>query len=410
MRLPCRIVLPRVGYAVATVAWVSVAACTPDSGGGAGLATSGSWVYVQTTVATPDGRTSTLQLTDDPAFGTLRRELAVELPGNTRVFSDGRRLFTGSAEEPVLQRWHPTTDGGLVPGERLSLAAEGFTSVPYGNTFARADKAYLFDGATARALIWDPATLTVTGEVDLSAIEKPGLTPALDPGVVVGKYLFGLVQQYDFATNALFRGLQVVVIDVDTDTVVAVLEDERCVGGVGSLAVTDDEDLLVLGDNYLVMNWFDETLPPTCLLSIDTTALRFDDAAPVDLEQLTGGPSVGLVHDGARTFVQALDESASETDPRIEPLAFLNAPVARWWTIDRVDPRASRPLAGIGLVSPRSGPGFVIEGRTYLQGASAGFTGQTSLLEVVDDRSVEVRGTVTGLITGLGPLDLQAAP
>ncbi|MEO0602472.1 MAG: hypothetical protein AAF211_13605 [Myxococcota bacterium] len=388
----------------------SVVACAPGAAEEAELATSGAWFYVQTTVATPDGRTSTLQLVDDPAFGPLRQDLAVELPGNTRVFSDGQRLFTGSAEAPVLQRWHPTTDGGLRPGERLSLAPEGFTSVPYGNTFAGPDKAYLFDGATARAVIWDPATLTVTGEVDLSVIEKPGLTPAIDPGVVVGNRLFALVQQYDFATNALFRGLQVVVLDIETDEVVAVLEDERCVGGVGALAVTDDAGLLVLGDNYLVMNWFDEGLPPTCLLSLDADALRFDDAAPVDLERVTGGPSVGLVHDGVRTFVQSLDETASAIDPQIEPLAFLNAPVARWWAIDRTDLEASRPLEGIGLVSPRSGPGFVIEGRTYLQGASAGFAGETSLLEVVADGTVEVRGTVTGLVTALGRLELQATP
>ncbi|MEM9494148.1 MAG: hypothetical protein AAGC55_33690, partial [Myxococcota bacterium] len=190
-----------------------------------------SWLYVQTTVATPDGRTSYLQLVEDLDFDQLDTAQAIELAGNGRVFSNGSRLFTGSAEEPTIQRWLPQPDGSLAPGERVSFANIGLSFVPFGNNFVAADKAYLFDGNAYRAVMWDPDRIELAGEIDLSAVAKDGLLPDIDPGVLRGDKLFALVQQNDFASTNLFRGLQVVIIDTLSDTVEAVIEDTRCVGG-----------------------------------------------------------------------------------------------------------------------------------------------------------------------------------
>ncbi|MEN0061004.1 MAG: hypothetical protein AAGA48_02580 [Myxococcota bacterium] len=364
-----------------------------------------SWIYIQTTVATPEGRTSYLQLRKDLDFALLDLSEAVELPGNARVFSDGRRLFTGSGEEPVIQQWFPRNDGTLEPSERLSFANAGLTTIPFGNNFVANDKAYLFDGSVPAAFVWDPESVTVKDSIDLSPIVKENLTPAIDPGVLRDGLLFAAVQQYDFATNQLFRGIQVVVIDTTTDTIQTVLEDDRCVGTFAGITQDDDGSIYVLGDNYLVLHWFDDTIPPTCVLRIPPGETAFDAGPELDLVALTGHPSTGFIVSEGKAYTQAMDESQGTIDPAVEPLAFLNQPVAIRWEIDLQDPSRSRPLVELGLASPRSGNVLLVDGRTFLQAAEEAFAGRTQIYEVLEDGSFVERFEVTGLVTAFGRID-----
>ncbi|MEM6790964.1 MAG: hypothetical protein AAF715_25820, partial [Myxococcota bacterium] len=250
---------PRKGWLWGGVSVVVLTATAPactggDDGGPGPVASEQPWVYLQTTVSAPDGRTSFLQLLesldDEPDLGN-----AIELAGNARVFSDGARIFTGSAEEPVIQAWTPTVDGTLAPGERVSFANFGLSFVPFGQNFVGPDKGYLFDGPSARAIIWNPTTLAIRGEIDLSEVVKPDLLPEIDPGVLRDDELFAVVQQNDFGSVNVFRGIQVVVIDTVRDEVVEVFEDTRCVGTFSSIARDDDGTIFVMADNYLVYNW-----------------------------------------------------------------------------------------------------------------------------------------------------------
>ncbi len=391
---------------------LGLAACGSSSDGASDdgpSVTADSWIYVQTTVATPEGRTSFLQLVDNLDFNRLDTSRAVELAGNGRVFSDGRRLFTGSAEEPVIQRWFPDDDGALIPGERVSFSSAGISFVPFGNNFVGVDKAYLFDGVNARALVWNPTTLEVVGEVDLSSVVKDGLFPELDPGVRRGDQLFAIVQQNDFGSTALFRGIQVVVIDTRTDRVVTVFEDERCVGGFSGLQLAEDGTIYAMGDNYLVWHWFDETFPPTCVLRIRPGETRFDPDFFLDLETLLDGdPASGFFYAGdGVAYTQAMDEDGGDVDPRAEPLGFLNQPVATWWEVNLSNPVTARPLTALGQASPRSGPGFRIDGRLFIQQSEAGFAGDTTLVEITPDGLIQETFDVVGLITNLGRIDAE---
>ena len=364
-----------------------------------------SFWYVQTTVATPEGRTSFLQLIDSPDREAIVLDNAIELPGNARVFVDGDRIYTGSAEAPVVQRWYPEADGSLTPGERVSFAASGLGAVPFGNNFISEDKAYLFD--RSRVLIWNPTALTFTGEIDLSALVMPEFIPEIDPGILRGDLLFAVVQQQDFAGD-FNRGIQVVVLDTVRDEIAAIIEDDRCIGSFSSMVSGEDGSIYVLGDNYLLRQWFVEDLPPSCLLRIAPDATEFDPDFYVDFNAAVGGlPCTGLFYRGdGRFLTNAIDETLGTVDPRDAPLTFLNEPVSRWWEIDVNDPNASRELT-LGNVSPRSGPAFEVDGRQFIQEPQAAFTGDNTLIEIVEGNRLVERFSTTGLITGLGRVEVD---
>jgi len=392
------------------VVFFLVAACADRAPESRALpAAEGSWLHLQTTVATPDGRTSALQLIDDFGIDEIDTSAAIELPGNARVFADGSSLFTGGAEEPIIQQWIPHEDGTLGPGERLQLSNLGLTAVPYGHNFVAPDKAYLFEGSLLAAVVWDPSTLTVTGEIDLSSLMSDGMLPTLDPGVLRGDRLFVLVQLFDFVTGDLYRGTRVAVIDTRTDTVEAVLSDERCVGGLTPLRLGDDGTIYVMGDNYLFLHWFDDELPPTCVLRIPPGERSFDPDWSLDLEAITGHPTTGLVHHDGALYTQAMDASLGQADPAVETLTFLNEPVSRWWRIPLDDLDAAAPLDGIGPVSPRSGGAFEVDGDIYVQGASDGFIGETRLYRLDGGRGTEMF-RYTGLIANLGRTTVDGDP
>ncbi|MEM7137714.1 MAG: hypothetical protein AAF500_14115 [Myxococcota bacterium] len=379
----------------------------PDAGPGPGPMPGPppSFWYVQTTFATPDGRTSFLQLIASPDQERVTTDNAIELPGNARVFVDGNRIYTGSAEAPVIQRWFAETDGSLTPGERLSFAATGLNAIPFGNNFISPDKAYLFD--RFRVLMWNPTTLTLAGEIDLSSLVMPEFVPEIDPGILRGDLLFAVVQQQDFAGD-FNRGIQVVVIDTTRDEIAAVLEDDRCIGSFAGMALAEDGSIYVLGDNYLLRHWFVDDLPPSCLLRILPDAPEFDPEFFVDFNAAVGGqPCVGLFYRGDGLFLtNAVDETLSTVDPRDAPLTFLNEPVSTWWEIDIADPVSGREL-GLGAVSPRNGPAFEVDGRQFIQEPLAAFTGENTLIEIVEGNRLVERFSTAGLITGLGRVEAE---
>ena len=364
-----------------------------------------SFWYVQITVATPEGRTSFLQLIDSPDREEVGLDNAIELPGNARVFVDGNRIYTGSAEAAVIQRWYPEADGSLTPGERLSFAGSGLGAVPFGNNFISEDKAYLFD--RSRVLMWNPTALTLAGEIDLSALIMPDLVPEIDPGIMRDDLLFAVVQQQDFSGD-FNRGIQVVVLDTVRDEIAAIIEDERCIGSFSSMARGEDGSIYVLGDNYLLRHWFVEDLPPSCLLRIAPDSMEFDPDFYVDFNAAVGGfPCTGLFYRGdGRFLTNAIDETLGTVDPRDAPLTFLNEPVSRWWEIDVDDPSASREL-GLGNVSPRSGPAFEVDGRQFIQEPQAAFTGENTLIEIVEGNQLVEHFSTTGLITGFGRVEVE---
>src|SRR5687768_4438806 len=91
-------------------------------------------------------------------------------------------VYVPDSNGPVLVRYDVGTDNRLVRGAELSFSGVGMTSLMGWHVHAVSDtKGYAFDPSGPRVVVWDPSTMTLTGEqIDLSAITREGWIPNLN--------------------------------------------------------------------------------------------------------------------------------------------------------------------------------------------------------------------------------------
>ena len=373
----------------------------------------------QVTVQTPEGRTSFLQATPTLALGNLDQDRAIEIPGNGRVFvaPGSAGVFIGASEAPILTPVDVVSATSVVPRseERISFAASGLASIPFGNTFVSETKSYLAQPAARKLWIWNPKARTFSGasvSIENPAFDK-GFTIDIDPGVVRPDGMaFFLVQHQNLADgsiNGLFPGIQVFVVDTARDELVSVFEDTRCAGGYSFLEMTEDGTIYAIGDNYFLRRYAAPELPAPCILRILPDEMRFDPTYRVDLVEATGEVTcAGLSYLGQGIMgTTCLDASALKFNPSLDPVGALADPAARWWAIDVTGSTETRAalVPDVPYHTFRGGSAFSINGRSYLQAAKKAFSGSNTLYEVIFGENGTSQVTslfeTSGLITTL---------
>jgi len=404
---------------LANVVLLTVAACGDDEGeSGATVPPGPASFVVQTTVQTPEGRTSIVQTLPTLELGELGGGRGIELSGAGRLFFQGdpQRIFLGSADTPEVTRYvlDPSRERLVpMPEETVSFQSAGFGFLPFANTFAASDRALLLEGTSRTGVLWNPAVPEIIdADVDLAAFEEPGFELTVNPGVVRDGLLFVPLQYNDFAALETLGATVVGVVDVETAEVIGVLRDERCIGGNTDLALADDGTILVAGDGFLgLSNLLDDGAPPTCLLRIPPT--RGGDVGPAfdpDFlvpfpELLDGRQGLGLVYAGGDVaFVSAFYPDRLENDPTTDLFDALGERVSRWWRVD-LAARTGEAL-DMPFHSLRSTVGFVDGDVVYLAAPDQGFEGRTRLFQafVNGDPAPRELFRAAGLVTALHPL------
>lgn len=364
---------------------------------------------VQNTIASPAGRTSYVQTIPAIVDGDrLTTESAVELPSFGRMFFDAEAgLFLGAGDGESLTEYIVGDDGRLVPGETISFASFGFGVVPFPHVFAAADRAFLFSGQQRVGAIWNPQTLTLEGEVDLSSLVREGLNFEVDAGVARDGKIFLPLQYVDFISLAVFEGVAIAVIDVETGVVESVTTDERCVGGFTRPVLADDGTIYVLGDGYGgLLNIFGEDAPDTCLLRIPPGQETFDSDYMVALPPLLGGrQGISFNYAGDDVaFVVALYEDRLSEAGRRSTLAAIEDPAARWWRVD-LSAMEGTELTDLGFLALRAGNSQVVGDRVFLTVAEGALTGSSTTSEVDRDTGATIRTFAhDGVLNQLHPI------
>lgn len=135
-------------------------------------------------------------------------------------------------------------EGGFITGENARAGSI---------VFANKNKAYVNTYFTPELIIFDPADMTVTKRIDLSAyaLGEGDTNPNPSSGVIrEGKLYLALAQIDTFQTWRCQAGASVLIIDVETDVVEKHIQDERaCLSGV----LEPNEGLILdeLGDIYV---------------------------------------------------------------------------------------------------------------------------------------------------------------
>jgi len=235
-------------------------------------------------------------------------------------------VFVADSSAPTLTKHSVAADGTLKAEQTVSFAGVGVTESPSSDVlyFVSSEKAYMFDTASLRAIVWNPKTMTLTGkQFTFPTLARPGLKTSVrsDPYQAVrrGNDLFLPVGWYD--QNYKDRFVQaLLIIDTTTDEVRGFIEDERCGDGFSTIkSATDDIYVFPSAGGGLQFFVNAETPRPSCVLRVRAGEYTFDPAFKLDLSALVGNAAAqGALPDKTRRgfFFGSYDKSLAVGDAK----------------------------------------------------------------------------------------------
>ncbi|WP_437316488.1 hypothetical protein [Sorangium sp. So ce385] len=242
----------------------------------------------------------------------------LELQGRPIPIVHNGAVYVSDRTAPTVTRYLVTEDGQLAPDRTVSFASVGVQGIDGANMHIVSDeKAYLFDPASLRILVWNPTEMKLTGaEIDLTEVSREGYTAVawLEPFNVAsrGDRLFIPVSWYDQDGNIAF-GAALLTIDTSSDTVVAFSKDDRCGEAYMSVeAPSGDIYFFASAESSAQHHYGDGARRPSCVARVRAGADTFDpDDEVLDLSALVSGRAAqGAISDGATGFFFAAADEA----------------------------------------------------------------------------------------------------
>lgn len=346
-----------------------------DAGTSVDAGTPGPAYVVASVVLSEEGRTTYFQTLEDlDVTGTIDNTEAVEIPGNAVLLVQGRDVFVGLAEEPTWIRYTVAADGTIEETGRMSFAGLGMTRIDFGNALVDEDTAISASSETFSAVLWNPTTMEIIEEIDLSHLVEEGYALEVWTTVGVDGRVYIPARWSDWEGARILAKVSTTIVDPETAEVVGVAEDDRCASG-GRVVIGDDGYAYVMGDgrNYSIHMFANaagaEPPPSNCLLRIAPGATDFEEGWHHEIPALTGGyesiteletPRQGSGWGFTKLFYP------EELPAGVEPVdfAFWNEPAHRMWRIDLGETPTAEPVEGI----PFSTVGFAgssVDGHLY---------------------------------------------
>lgn len=331
---------------------------------------------------------------------------AHEFPGFATIATVDGMLFVADGEAPTLTRFSRDSTGKLAQDDRLSFLEVGVQSAAlFGNYFASGTKAYMPKSSSTR-VIWNPSTLEIEGELDISGppaerdglVLRAGFDRAL--GVRDGRLFSTLYWSddvyYEFAPTS-----QIAVLDPASDEVRALLE-APC---PGLDVATQDEQ-----GNLYFSNWvfsiagplFDEAAPKNCMVQIPAGSETIDEGATRDLSELVEGRQTAAfryVADGVALLAVFYDDRLTAD---VLPANAANTPNWRLYRVN-TDQWTAEPIEGLDFFSGGY-YSFRLDGRTFVLLPSADYA-TTTAYEIGAEGPAEERFSVTGWVYQMADLD-----
>ncbi|HYI00038.1 hypothetical protein [Hyalangium sp.] len=357
---------------------------------------------ITTRVSTGDATQSYVILTDTvDSSEALKLDGAIEIPGGALgvgVAKSGA-LFVGSTSAPTVTRYNLTTKGSLEKVGTVSFQNQGASSIgeyQHQFQFVSETKAYYFDGTSAKAVIWNPTDMTVTGSIDLSGLVIQGarLTFATLP-FRVGDLILMPVGWRPSAGIGITKQAAVVIVDTKTDTA-TIAKDDRC-GYVRDGVLGPDGQVYLATEVYgsAVRRVAGGDTPVPCLLRLNPQTRAFDSSFFRELSALVNGGTAGSLLPGPQgtAYLRVLDESQFEVKQDTHPRVLASASAWKWWQL-RLDTLTATPVDGLPSTS---GSSFLFEvgNRTLFTEFTNGSS--TTNLRELTDRSGKVTASMPGM-------------
>lgn len=387
------------------------------NGNGGDGGTTGSALVLGSVTIDPDGNRMTyVQTIPTLASGTYTNANALEFAGNGVLLTTSNSLLVGLAKEPTWVRYTANASGKLTEQGRMSMLQYGLDHADFGNTVVDDETVVSIITTAQVAVIWNPKTMTITGEVDLSSLAKAGYdleawTVSAHNGLVY------IPNRYaDWNAGKIFPGVQMTILDPKTKSIVATATDDRCASG-GKILFDKDGYGYVMGDGR---NYMDKvyasvngtTAQDNCILRINPGQTSFDPNYYYTIKSLTGGhesitewdtPFTGSGIAYAKIFYA--DKLPDGMTPAPD-FAFWDVPAHKNWSIKLGDPPTAQEVAG----APFSAIGFTpmaFEGKYYSGESTDG--GATSDIYETDPatNTATIKFKMDGYFYGIGRIPLQ---
>lgn len=315
-------------------------------------------------VITDSGRTTYFQAVPELS-GDIDNSAAVELAGNAEVAVVGGYVLGSDTEAPVWYRYIVDAEGQIEAAGEISFAAYGWANIDYYNVFVSEDLALSLNTSLAEGIWWSPSDLSILGTIDMSQVLSEGYsTEHFAPTLADGR-IYLPVRHADWTNYVIKHETRVLVIDTESQSIIADLADDRCPSS-GSIMLSPDGMAYTMSDgrNYSAQMIARATgadeIPVNCFLRFDPADLDagFDSDWSVDVPELTGGREVvtnlasGDLSSGVG-FAQVMYEEEIDGEP--VDFGFWSQPFSKVW---RFDLSSGTPSAELVDGAPFTGIGF----------------------------------------------------
>lgn len=268
-----------------------------DGGGGGdgegGSSSSGGRRYVLGTISIDaDGnRMSYAQIIDELSGDFTARD-GIEAGGNAVFLSNGKNFFYGLAEEPTWVKYS-VEDGKFEEIGRLSFANYGLTYTDFANVVVDEETAVSVITSALVAVVWNPKTMEIVGEIDVSHLARDGYDLEGWTMVASGGLVYLPGRWANWTEAKVEQVVSLTILDPKNLEVLGVAEDERC-GSGGRITFDETGYGYVMGDgrNQSMQTFAaaaGEESVPNCLLRIAPGAMDFEEDYFFPIPELTGG-------------------------------------------------------------------------------------------------------------------------
>lgn len=367
-----------------------------------------------------------VQGVDDATDAALRA--GYETPARVFPTAHDGAIYIPAGSSPTITKYTVGEGGRLVEGATISFAATGITQVldgpRMGSDMVAADKAYLLDPQALEFVIWDPSSMTLTGEaIDVSALLTEAFPDqsAYQPRIFLqrgttryrdGRMFVPVRWQNNDLDPPYIAAAGMIVIDTETDQVVDLLVDDRLWDTIYTVMTASGDIYLFTGAYGAATNWLTGAGRPGGALRIRSGEERFDPDYYLDLSAALGDRAVTspVWAGGSSVYVKAFDEEHAPLSEAamMDPNELVRQESWRYWQVDLDGAAPSREVTEIpwgqtSIYTYEIHPYDRVQRRLFLGMPAADFS-RTTLFEANADGRFEESIDVTGELLVLLPL------